>query len=387
MTGVCWDITESKLAECLLRRAKEQWERTFNSVPDLITILDNQHRVLRVNESLARRLGLKKEECVGLYCYEAIHGTSVPPAFCPHSRTMKDGCEHTEEQHIERFAGDFQVTTTSRECIGSVHIAHDISERKNMEDALKKFNEELEERVVQRTEELRQKDEMLLLQSRQAALGEMIGNIAHQWRQPLNILGLGVQSLLMIHDLGELTREYLENSVNNSMAVIQHMSRTIDDFRNFFRPDKESTEFRVSDVISTTLSLIEESFKNENIRIDVRAKNNPGISGYKNEYAQVILNILNNARDVLMERQIEDPKVTFTIGSEDGRAVVTIADNAGGIPEEIIGKIFDPYFTTKGPQVGTGVGLYMSKTIIEKNMNGRLTARNTTDGAEFRIEV
>jgi C4-dicarboxylate-specific signal transduction histidine kinase len=135
------------------------------------------------------------------------------------------------------------------------------------------------------------------------------------------------------------------------------------------------------------LSLIEDSFKNEHIRIKFIEKSEPVVVGYRNEYAQVILNILNNARDVFKERNIKDPKVSITIFSEGGRAVVTIADNAGGIPEEIMGKIFDPYFTTKGPQAGTGVGLFMSKTIIESNMCGRLTVRNHGNGAEFKIEV
>jgi len=601
------DITERKLAERTLRRAKEEWERTFASVPDLITILDNQHRVLRVNEAMARRLGLKPEECAGLPCYEAIHGTSAPPSFCPHSRTIEDGHKHTEELHVDRFEGDFIVTTTplldeKGERIGSVHIAHDITERKRMEDALKQLNEELENRVAERTAELadtieylqfeiaerqnaeekllrlnrlhavlsetnqaivrtrdrdaifndfcriavedggfklawvslldkvsgelrkvaangatgylddiritaneepeglgptgisvregtdytcndflgspitrpwherglaydirasasvalkqegqvigaltlyadkrdffdkqqiellrqmgadisfaldnivretrrweaeqalreetaerlramealREKEQLLIQQSRQAAMGEMIGNIAHQWRQPLNTLGLTIQGLLLFYDLNEFDREFLEKNVSSSMELIQHMSRTIDDFRNYFRPDKEKGEFKVAEAVENTLSLIEASFKNQHIDIEVVAKKDPTIYGYRNEFAQALLNILNNARDALTEQGTDDPNVRITICSEGNKAVVTVADNAGGIPEEIMGKIFDPYFTTKGPQSGTGVGLFMSKTIIEKNMGGRLIARNIANGAEFRIEV
>ena len=142
------DITSRKLAEEALRHAKEEWERTFASVPDLITILDNEHRVLRVNDAMARRLGLKPEECVGLHCYEAVHGTSGPPEFCPHLRTIEDGREHANELHVERFGGDFLVTTTpllgeKGERLGSVHIAHDITERKRMEDALRVSEERL----------------------------------------------------------------------------------------------------------------------------------------------------------------------------------------------------------------------------------------------------
>jgi C4-dicarboxylate-specific signal transduction histidine kinase len=143
----------------------------------------------------------------------------------------------------------------------------------------------------------------------------------------------------------------------------------------------------VTEATAGTLSLVEDSFRDWNIAVEVVTKDDPIIYGYQNEFGQVLLNILNNARDVLTERGTEDPRVTITIDSEDSRAVLTVADNAGGIPEEIMDKIFDPYFTTKGPQQGTGVGLFMSKSIIEKNMGGRLSARNTADGAEFRIEV
>jgi C4-dicarboxylate-specific signal transduction histidine kinase len=186
---------------------------------------------------------------------------------------------------------------------------------------------------------------------------------------------------------GELTKESLDQNVLQSMKLIQHMSKTIDDFSNFFRPDKEMAEFRVSEAIKNVLLLIEDSFKSQKIHIEVTAKHDPAINGYPNEYAQVLLNILNNARDALIEKEIEDPMVSISVFAEGDRAVVTISDNAGGIPEEIMSKIFAPYFTTKGPQSGTGVGLYMSKTIIEKNMDGRLMVCNIADGAEFRIEV
>lgn len=276
------------------------------------------------------------------------------------------------------------------------------------EKELQKANCELELRVAERTRELektlqdlqvetveriqaveilREKEQMLIQQSRQAAMGEMIGNIAHQWRQPLNTLGLFTQRLGLFYGTPRFNKEFLDSSTAKSMEIIQHMSKTIDDFRDYFKPEKDKSNFYVIEAIKSTLSLLESNFHNPKIAIDFVEHDNPVINGYQNEFAQVFLNILNNARDAVIERGVSDPRITITICSEDNRAVVTVTDNAGGIPEEVINKVFDPYFTTKGPQAGTGIGLFMSKTIIEKNMGGRLTVRNTDTGAEFKIEV
>ncbi len=236
-------------------------------------------------------------------------------------------------------------------------------------------------------EELREKERLLIQQSRQAAMGEMIGNIAHQWRQPLNTLGLMVQELSLSHELGEFSKEHLDASVRKIMQIIFHMSQTIDDFRNFFRPDKERVQFRVAQVVTKTVSLIEGSFKEQRISIELNAEGDPLIDGYPNEYSQVLLNILLNARDAFLQQKVAKPRVDVRLFTGNGKAVVTVTDNAGGIPEAIMEKIFDPYFTTKAPDKGTGIGLFMSKNIIEKNMHGTLSARNTGAGAEFRIEV
>jgi signal transduction histidine kinase len=182
-------------------------------------------------------------------------------------------------------------------------------------------------------------------------------------------------------------KEFLDNSIAKSMEIIKHMSKTIDDFRDYFKPEKEKADFHVIEAIKNTLSLLEGNFNDPKITIDFVGHDNPVINGYQNEFAQVFLNILINARDAIIERDIADARITITICSEDNCAVVTVSDNAGGVPVEIIDKVFDPYFTTKGPQVGTGIGLFMSKTIIEKNMGGRLSVRNTDTGAEFRIKV
>jgi signal transduction histidine kinase len=236
-------------------------------------------------------------------------------------------------------------------------------------------------------EELRERDRLLLQQSRQAALGEMIGNIAHQWRQPLNALGLVIQELSLAYELGNFTREHLDASIDGAMDIIYRMSQTIDDFSNFYKPDREKRWFKVNEVVTKTLSLIDASFLEYRIAVDADAADDLEIKGYPNDYAQVLLNILMNARDVLLERGTVNPRVTVRARMEKGRSVVTVSDNAGGIGEAILDRIFDLYFTTKESGLGTGIGLFMAKTIIEKNMGGSLTAHNARYGAEFRIEV
>jgi PAS domain S-box-containing protein len=257
----------------------------------------------------------------------------------------------------------------------------DITARKKAAAAL------LENERIKRELELHEKELLLLRQSRLAAMGEMIGNIAHQWRQPLNLLGLCAQELQMTYNTDGFSDEYLEASVKKMMATISHMSKTIDDFRDFTKPDRQKTDFRILEVIRKTISLQQSTLNTEQIKIEVVSGCDPVVHGYPNEFSQVLFNIMINARDAFLTQKTTSPVITIELTTEGDRCVIAITDNAGGIPEEIMHKIFDPYFTTKGPDKGTGIGLYMSKTIIEKNMGGTLTARNVAGGAQFRIVV
>jgi C4-dicarboxylate-specific signal transduction histidine kinase len=270
------------------------------------------------------------------------------------------------------------------------------------EKSLAEMDRLLEQRVLERTaavrretaetlqamEELRQKDEVLLQRSRQAAMGEMISNIAHQWRQPLNAVGLMVQDLNLSYEYGNLDKEYLDSSTQKIMKLVRHMSQTIDDFRNFFAVDREKRPFDVAAVARKTLSLVEARLTDRGIAVEMHAKGAPSITGQPNEFSQALLNIVSNAVDAFAERSaVPSPTLRVGVCSDNGKAVVSIEDNAGGIPEEIIDRVFEPYFTTKEQGKGTGIGLFMAKNIVEKSMNGSLSVRNTGSGAEFRIEV
>ena len=278
-------------------------------------------------------------------------------------------------------------------------LLHDVTLRMETEERLRNAKEELERRVAERTaeleletaqrlrtmEELRERDRLLTVQSRQAAMGEMIGNIAHQWRQPLNTLGLVIQQLTVLREGTELTPAEVEQSVDRAMEIIFHLSRTIDDFRFFFKPNKEKSEFDLDEITRKSVSLVEPSFNSHGITLEIETTQDIILYGYPNEFSQVLLNILLNARDALRERQTNMPAVQVRSVPERESVLVTITDNAGGIPAEIIDQVFDPYFTTKGPDCGTGLGLFMSKVIIEKNMGGSLRVRNVERGAEFSI--
>ncbi|MFA7403473.1 MAG: cache domain-containing protein [Pelobacteraceae bacterium] len=260
-------------------------------------------------------------------------------------------------------------------------VQEDLADKQRM---LESLNRTLEDRIETAVKELRQKDQTLIQQSRLAAMGEMINNIAHQWRQPLNLISLIVQGL---PECENLSQEELDREVERIMDVILHMSQTIDDFRYFFRLDKEKILFAANNSVAKAVEFISPSLHSKGINIFITEQSEVSVFGYSNEYAQVLLNILSNAKDVLVERGIAEPRIDVRIFRSDENSVVTITDNGGGIGVEIMPKIFDPYFTTKEKTQGTGIGLYMSKIIIEQNMGGSLSVQNVEGGVAFRIEV
>jgi nitrogen fixation/metabolism regulation signal transduction histidine kinase len=252
---------------------------------------------------------------------------------------------------------------------------------------LKELNDNLENIVLEEISKRQKQEELLIQQSKLASMGEMIGNIAHQWRQPLNALGLVIQNIQLSYMMDELNDEFIEKSVTKANLLTSTMSKTIDDFRNFFKPNKELTEFSLDTSIKNALSLIGSTFEYNNINIDYNLREDIDVVGFPNEFSQVILNILTNSKDAFIENNISNSKVSIEISKSDKFGSITIKDNAGGIPSNVIDKVFEPYFTTKEEGKGTGIGLYMSKIIIEKNMNGKLYVNNIKDGAHFTVSI
>jgi len=229
-------------------------------------------------------------------------------------------------------------------------------------------------RMVAKAKE--EQKELLVHQSKLASMGEMIGNIAHQWRQPLTHLGYTMMNLKEAQKHGELDEAYLTKKVADATTQIDYMSQTIDDFKDFYAPHKEKEDFSLAQATKETLEIMKNTFTHNDIEIELNIIEDSPIYNYKNEYKQVLLNLLSNAKDVLIERVIRSPKVTIIIDKN----TLQVIDNAGGINKEVLPRIFEPYFTTK--EGNTGIGLYMSKMIVEKNMEGVLKVESSSEGTK-----
>jgi signal transduction histidine kinase len=396
---------ELEMQNAELRKTRDEVETSLNKYTDLYDFapvgyftLDCDGVIRAVNLTGASLLRIERTRLFGRH-FEQIVSDVHRPIFTEYIRkaTESHARETCEVELLKEGRNPFFVqikaviAPSRQECRLAVI---DITDHRKDQDAInekqreiEELNRTLEDRISQAVDDLRMKDQLLILQDRRAVLGDMINNIAHQWRQPLNVLGLYVQDLAHAYETAEFNKKYLDTCVGKSMQLIMHMSQTIEDFMDFCRPDREEKTFRVDRVVEKTILLFKDYLKIQNISISFNVEGEPEIKGYPNEYAHVLLNILMNARDELVGHNVADARISIHAFDEEGTSVVTIADNAGGIPDEIMGSLFDPYISTKEPEKGTGVGLFMSKTIIEKNMNGRLTVHNSTEGAVFRIEV
>ena len=371
---------ELEMQNAQIRQARDDLETLLDNYTDLYEFapisyftLDQDGVIRAVNFTGAALLGIERFQLIGrrFQSFVVNETSTVFSDFLVNAfmSKAKEVCELmlVKMGNIPFFVQiEGVVSASAKECR---IMATDISERKLAE------------------EELRLRDRMIMQQSRQAALGEMIGNIAHHWRQPLNAVGLIIQELLMSSESGGLNADHVKESVDNAMRIIFSMSQTLNNFRNFYAPDKEKSRFNLNRVVAETVSFIEESLKEDRITIDVKSAGDLLVEGYPHEYSQALLNILFNARDALSERVNGNARITVSSFTEEGKRVVTITDNGGGIKQEVMERIFEPYFTTKDNGNATGLGLFMAKTVIEKNMGGRLTARNVAGGAEFRIEI
>lgn len=285
----------------------------------------------------------------------------------------------------ERCSHEFDSFGKRLKSTGSVL---DITERKLLEEELMELNTHLAEEVERKLLELRAKDNILIRQSKMATMGEMISAIAHQWKQPLSALGMIFQDIRDAYEYDELDKEHLDRSVSTGMKQIEFMGTTIDDFRKFLSPNKAREHYRLERAVNKILTILGKQLANHNIEVE-RECGELELYGVVGEMEQVLLNLLNNAKDAIIQRQKNEKirgVITIEARSKGTRAAITIRDNGCGIPREVITRVFESYFTTKGDE-GTGIGLYMTKFIIEESMMGTIAIRNAREGAEVYIEV
>ncbi len=257
----------------------------------------------------------------------------------------------------------------------------------NLDDFLnlEEQNKELEEKIKQVVKRNKQSEEVLFQQSKLASMGELLGSITHQWRQPL----MEINSLFMPIDAKLKMGQNIDNkeileSIEKLSEITKYMSTTINDFKNFFSSDKQKVTFNLSTQLNFAINILSTTLKKYNINLEIIVKKNPEIFGYKNEYSQVLINIINNAKEMLFLRKVKNPVIKITLNKDNNNAILIIEDNAGGIKEANPYSIFEPFYT-KEKKDGFGMGLFMSKLIIEKHMDGYIEVENSSNGAIFTI--
>ena len=250
---------------------------------------------------------------------------------------------------------------------------------------LEVFNQEMQALVSIEVKKNLEKQHMLELQTRHAQMGEMIAMITHQWKQPLSVIQTLGTLLKIKYASGKLTQTLFTEKIDNLLAQATHLNQTVNDFQKFFTPSKKKVNFDMKETMTSVLALIEMEYSLENIKIILTEEITVSVYGYENEYKQVILSILQNAKDALIVSTQENKQISIHIDKRDNSSLVTIEDNAGGIPKEILESIFMQYVTTK--EDGSGLGLHIAKSVIENNMQGKIWVKNTKEGAKFYIEL
>ncbi len=351
-----------------------KFEDIFDNSAIGMFVLDFDGKLLKINPIFKNHINLHSNSLI--YLKDIIHVDDLKQ-FSDYFNAIIEGFIEFYQFEIRltcQKKGGFILTNmtlslirdSSNKPLYLLGIADNITEKKELEKKQKA------------------QEHLLIQQSKLASIGEMIASISHQWRQPLNSLSILIQDVLDAYDYKELDRKYLQETITKAMRQIDFMNKTMDDFKNFFLPNKTKEYFSIYEAIIEIEQLLDVQLKQKGIDVLFLNKDsNIKIFGNKNEFKQVILNILNNAKDAIVANSIK--KGLIKVDIQDS-VDVTISDNGGGIKSEVIEKIFEPYFSTKGEQ-GSGIGLYMSLMIIEDSFKGKIGVKNIDDGAEFKIHI
>lgn len=382
----------------LIEKQKELFEKLYNKSADgVLLIKDN--KIIDCNEASLKILQYEKDELLNKFLpdispkYQLNMKESSIKAQEKINEVLKNGICSFEWIHqnkdSEKLWIEVVLTAIEIDNISVIHtVIRDINKRKKMEKELESLTYKLEERIEEEIKKNKEKTNQLIQQSRLAQMGEMISMIAHQWRQPLSAISATTNTLLLKLLLDEkIDNEQLKKELNLIIDYSQHLSLTIDDFRNFFKTDKIKSETTLEELIEKSVNIIKTSFVSKNIELKINNNFNEKIITYTTELQQVILIILKNAEDAFIERRIKNKKIRIKTYKEADSIIIQIKDNAGGISLDIIDKVFDPYFSTKKEKEGTGIGLYMSKIIIDDHCKGNLSVINSENGALFTIKL
>lgn len=388
----------------ILKEKEEQLDIIFKTFPDSVTLFDpTTLSPIKFNKKAYTQLGYRKEEYSKLKMNDIGYFDTEFEIKNKISNVLNRNEYRFKTKHICKKGNllDTEVSISSISISDKQYIlsvCKDITHVKRYEELLEKeikkktlelekINQGLEDRIKKEIEKNRQKDLILQNKSKLIAMGEMLGNIAHQWRQPLSAITTATSGLKLKNELNILEDNDIDLVYNCIMKNATYLSDTIEDFRNFFKKEVEKKLFSINESIEKTINIMSSSFIHNNIDLNFYSNDIITYNGNSNLLVQVLVNILSNAKDAFNNKEIELKTVSIILKKERNYIIIEIYDNAGGINEEIIEKIFDPYFTTKHQSQGTGLGLYMSYEIIQKNFNGTLSARNYKKGASFNIKI
>jgi PAS domain S-box-containing protein len=351
-----------------VKQNEEKYALLFNYSNDgfiISEIINNSTRILSLNSTALKTIGYESNEILYKDFFNLFDQLSLEEIRQSNSLVKT----------VKLFTKDKQTRTIE---LNAIIYSY---ENQNLLFASLR---DITERTLLKEEKVKQQN-ILIQKSKMAAMGEMIGNIAHQWRQPLSQVSGLFFDIESAYDYKELDKKYLQNRVDEANDLLEYMSKTIDDFRNFFNPNSKKELFYLNEAIDNAVKIVKSTLTFHHIELIINIEEDYKIDGYKNEYSQAIMNIISNAKDILLEKNIKNPQIRI-YAQKNEKLCLHIEDNAGGIDDTIINKIFDPYFTTKY-EYGTGIGLYMTKMIIEEKMNGTIKVKNSTNGAIFSIEI
>jgi PAS domain S-box-containing protein len=375
-----------------LKTKAERFEQVFNNSGVGIFIVDKNRIIIEANDAFCKIFGYEYDEIIGklaltLHLSYAAYVNFAQVAFNKVRENQALNLEYpflnkNKDKIWLRIAGD---PIPSNEQVLWTII--DITKQKKAKEKIAHLNKSLQKELNIQLQILRKQDRQLQYQSRLVQMGEMLMMIAHQWRQPLGAISATTSYIATKSILKELEEEALLNEIQNIEEYVAHLSKTIDDFRDFFKATKKKEYVSFETIVKKTLNIAKPVLSTKNIVLSKDFSDGQKIYTYSNEIAQVILNLLKNAEDALCEKEIKDPQIWIRTYEKNNFICLEIKDNAGGIEKSIFDTIFQPYVSTKLEKDGAGIGLWMSKTIVEERCFGKLSAKNDELGAIFTISL